>query len=250
MVPCWARDRLARVQRPKLVGMHTVLRKTSSPRAAPSPLSPLHFYLFFFTFVGRSVRSSGRAFLSFPFLILCYCSRCYYRDIGRMHSPCLWPCLFLLVISIIILPRHLALAAPPARRSPSSSSEEASSSSSASSAPASIVWSSPAQGDRFGPGDTITGEWQVTSESENQKVVSPSFRLCAGGEDGCGATVWPEVIVDEESTGYYYVSLCVRASALSSYLVLNKITTELRIPPSTLIGQLRTWTWSLDITSR
>jgi hypothetical protein len=112
------------------------------------------------------------------------------------------------------------------------------------------VWSSPAPGDRFGPGDTITGEWQVTSESQDQKVVSPSFRLCAGGKDGCGATVWPEVIVDEESTGYYYVSLCVRASALSSYLVLNKITTELRIPSSTLIGQLRTWTLSLDITSR
>lgn len=235
MVRCWAGDQLARIQRPKLVGMQSVLRRTSSPRAAPSP-SPLCFSFH----LRRPVRSLIRQSLSFflfPFFFLFRCCSCC---IGLMHPPCPWSCLFLLVISVIILPRHLALAAPPTRRSPSSSSEEASSSSSVSSAPASIVWSSPAPGDRFGPGDTITGEWQVTSESQNQKVVSPSFRLCAGGEDGCGATVWPEVIVDEESTGSYYVSLCVRASALSSYLVLNKITTELRIPPSTLIGQLRT----------
>jgi hypothetical protein len=64
-------------------------------------------------------------------------------------------------------------------------------------------------GDRFGPGDTITGEWQTT-----QNVVSPSFKLCAGGEDGCGATVWPEVV---ESAGYYHVSLCVRGCPSSSH---------------------------------
>ena len=58
-------------------------------------------------------------------------------------------------------------------------------------------------GDRFGSGDTITGEWQTT-----QNVISPSFKLCEGSEGGCGATVWPEVVV--ESADYYHVSLCVR----------------------------------------
>jgi len=52
------------------------------------------------------------------------------------------------------------------------------------------------------------GEWQVTPQ--NQKVTSPSFRLCVGGEGGCGATVWPEVV--EESEGSYRVSLYVPTS--------------------------------------
>lgn len=68
----------------------------------------------------------------------------------------------------------------------------------------SVVWSSPAPGDRFGPGDTIIGKWQARP----QKVVSPSFRLCAGGENGCGATVWPDV---KESAGSYLVSLYEQA---------------------------------------
>ncbi|KAH9994474.1 hypothetical protein BJV77DRAFT_307569 [Russula vinacea] len=102
----------------------------------------------------------------------------------RWASSC-----FLLVIALSR--QHLALAALSLVRSSEESSSEA----------YSVVWSSPAPGDRFGPGDTIVGEWQVTP----QKVVSPSFRLCAGGEDGCGATVWPEVV--EESEGSYYASL-------------------------------------------
>lgn len=197
---------------PKLIGIHPSCVRHRLVSSSSSPPSPFFFHL------RRPVRSHSRQCLSLflfrfslPFVFLCYCSCCRRCCIGRMHSPCRWSCLFLLVISVIILPCRLALAAPPTRRSPSSSSEEASSS-----AAASIVWSSPAPGDRFGPGDTITGEWQVTSESQNQKVVSPSFRLCAGGEDGCGATVWPEVVA-EESTGYYYVSLCVWAVAFSSY---------------------------------
>jgi hypothetical protein len=66
----------------------------------------------------------------------------------------------------------------------------------------SIVWSSPAPGDRFEPGDTIIGKWQAQPQ-----VVSPSFRLCEGGQNGCGATVWPEV---KESAGSYLVSVYER----------------------------------------
>ncbi|KAI9510641.1 hypothetical protein F5148DRAFT_1178045 [Russula earlei] len=93
---------------------------------------------------------------------------------------------FLLVTT---LPLHLAHAALPSR----SSSEDDS--------PFSVAWSYPAPGDRFGPGDVIMGEWKVTGP----KVVSPSFRLCAGGEGSCGATVWPEVVA--ESGGSYTVNL-------------------------------------------
>ncbi|KAI0271701.1 hypothetical protein BC834DRAFT_967141 [Gloeopeniophorella convolvens] len=67
------------------------------------------------------------------------------------------------------------------------------------SAPAGVVWSSPAPGDRFAPGDTIVGKWQAP-----QRVVSPSFRLCAGGASGCGTTIWPDV---QQSAGAYVVSL-------------------------------------------
>jgi hypothetical protein len=105
-------------------------------------------------------------------------------------------CFFLLLVTFLSHRRHhLALAAVLHTRS----------SSSPSSAAYSVAWSGPAPGDRFGSGDTIVGEWQVTPQ--NQKVVSPSFRLCVGGEDSCGATIWPEVV--EESEGSYYVSLYV-----------------------------------------
>lgn len=120
-----------------------------------------------------------------------------------MHGR-LWTFCFLLLVTSHLLPRHLALAVLlPVR----SSSEDTSASS--------VEWSSPASGDRFGPGDTIVGEWRVTG----QKVVSPSFRLCAGGEDGCGATIWPEVI--EESGGSYSVSLCVPTRTFS-FSFINK----------------------------
>jgi hypothetical protein len=111
---------------------------------------------------------------------------------------CPTSCFLLVTLTFLLSHRHLALAALlPAR----SSSEEP-----PSSAAYSVAWSGPAPGSRFGSGDTIVGEWQVTPQ--NQKVVSPSFRLCMGGEDGCGATIWPEVV--EESEGSYYVSLYVR----------------------------------------
>lgn len=64
-----------------------------------------------------------------------------------------------------------------------------------------VVWSSPAPGDRFSSRDTIIGKWQTP-----ERVVSPSFGLCTAGENDCGATVWPEV---KESAGYYLVSLAV-----------------------------------------
>jgi len=111
---------------------------------------------------------------------------------------------FLLVAALPWHHHHLALAALSAR----SSSSEVSS----------VEWSSPAPGDRFGPGDAIVGKWQVTA---GPKLVSPSFRLCAGGEDGCGATVWPDVV--EESPGTYYASLCVRlppSFSMSEYIYI------------------------------
>jgi hypothetical protein len=109
-----------------------------------------------------------------------------------MHCR-LWASSCFLLLVTPLSRQHLALAALSTR----SSSEEKSS------AAYSVLWSSPASGDQFGPGDTIVGEWQVTPE----KVVSPSFRLCVRGEDGCGATVWPKV---EESDGSYSVSMYVR----------------------------------------
>jgi hypothetical protein len=130
---------------------------------------------------------------------------------GRMHCR-LWASSSCFLLVTALSRRHLALAAlpPPLARSPSSSEEP-------SAAHYSVVWSSPAAGDRFGPGDTIVGEWQVTPH----KVVSPSFRLCVGAEDGCGATVWPEVV--EESEGSYFASLYVRRRPfLSSKWKKNK----------------------------
>jgi len=171
------------------------------------PSLPLFFpFCFSFRlFIGRSVRRSHQAvpnvlsvsfrlpFFSFIFVVAVVVQVASGKT-GYMRSHlCLWSSYLI----VTVFHGHLSLAAPPTPRSPSS--EEPSSSSSTS---ASVVWSSPASGDRFGPGDAITGEWQTT-----QNVVSPSFKLCAGGEDGCGATVWPEVV---ESAGYYHVSLCVR----------------------------------------
>ncbi|KDQ53000.1 hypothetical protein JAAARDRAFT_197787 [Jaapia argillacea MUCL 33604] len=95
-----------------------------------------------------------------------------------------------------------------------------------------ITWSSPTDGEIFGPGDTITGQWT------GQAVTSPSFRLCettpsdtnddSGGHGGgsgddspqrrvsdggnldpsCGQTVWPTVDQDATS-GSFSVSLAV-----------------------------------------
>ena len=143
----------------------------------------LTFFLFHFVFL----------FFSFIFVVAVVVQVASGKTGYMRFRLCLWSSYLL----VTVFHGHLSLAAPPTPRSPSS--EEPSSSSPTS---ASVVWSSPAPGDRFGPGDTITGEWQTT-----QDVVSPSFKLCAGGEDGCGATVWPEVV---ESAGYYHVSLYVR----------------------------------------
>ena len=118
------------------------------------------------------------------------------RDVMHCH---LWASSYCFFLVTFLFHRHLALAALLPTRS-SSSSEEPSSEA------YSVAWSGPAPGDRFGSGDTIVGEWQVTPQS--QKIVSPSFRLCMGGQDGCGATIWPEVV--KESEGSYYVSLYVR----------------------------------------
>jgi len=139
-----------------------------------------------------------------------------------MHCR-LWASPFCFFTFLFLLShRHLALAAHLPTRSPSSSesySEDPSSSSSSSAAAYSVAWSGPAPGDRFGSGDTIVGEWQVTPQ--NQKVVSPSFRLCMGGEDGCGATIWPEVV--EESEGSYHVSLTAPSvTAESGYYLQMK----------------------------
>ncbi|KAH9964617.1 hypothetical protein BC827DRAFT_947576 [Russula dissimulans] len=121
---------------------------------------------------------------------------------------------FLLVAAFPWHHHLLALAALSARSS--SSSEDTSTASSSSSS--SVAWSSPAPGDRFGPGDAIVGKWQVTAGS---KVVSPSFRLCAGGQDGCGSTVWPEVV--EESPGSYHASLTApNVSTESAYYLQMK----------------------------
>jgi hypothetical protein len=78
-----------------------------------------------------------------------------------------------------------------------------------------IIWTSPSDGDIFGPGDTIVGKWNASTEA-----VSPSFRLCmssepesgavarerkGGTDDGsCGSAVWPNV---EQSEGSYLISL-------------------------------------------
>ena len=174
-------------------------------------------------FIGRfrSYQAVPTFFLSPLSLLLCPLRVFFFRfglvccgpgkkkkepDVMYCRGLCASSCRFLLVT--FLSHRHLTLAALlPTRSSSSSSSEEPSS------AAYSVAWSGPAPGDRFGSGDTIVGEWQVTPK--NQKVVSPSFRLCAGGgEDaGCGAAIWPEV-VEESEEGSYYVSLYVRCRFL------------------------------------
>lgn len=62
-----------------------------------------------------------------------------------------------------------------------------------------VAWISPGPSDVYGPGDVIVGKWQ-----SEQKVVSPSFRLCSGAHGGCGDTVWPAVA---ESAGSYVISV-------------------------------------------
>jgi len=77
---------------------------------------------------------------------------------------------------------------------------------------ANITWTSPVEGDKYGPGDTIIGKWNTV-----KAVVSPSFRLCvsanisisvsnsaSSSDDGCGSTVWPTV---KESAGSFFISL-------------------------------------------
>lgn len=162
-------------------------------------------------FIGRSVRirqclrsfyppfvpSSVAPCAFFPGLLWSWCFKKKEPDVMHCRIWASPSCFFFLLITFLLLShRHLALAALP-MRSPSTSSEEPSS------AAYSVAWTGPAPGDRFGSGDTIVGKWQVTPQ--NQKVVSPSFRLCMGGEDGCGATIWPEVV--EEREGSYHVSL-------------------------------------------
>ncbi|KAH9982091.1 hypothetical protein BGW80DRAFT_2871 [Lactifluus volemus] len=142
------------------------------PLEFPSPI-PFH--------VGRSnPTKTGSACIFFLFLWFFIFIIVVVNRGGHMHCR-LWVYFFL--VTSTLGTRHLATVL--AQSSESSSS--------------SIVWSSPAPGDRFEPGDTIIGKWQAQPQ-----VVSPSFRLCEGGENGCGATVWPEV---KESAGSYLVSV-------------------------------------------
>ena len=199
--------------------------RTASP-PLPFPTHTLSLRLLSAS-IGRSVRIRQCLPSFYPplFLLLCpsrfffsafgfvcgagvYCEK-KKKEADVMHCH-IWvsPCFFFLLVTFVLLShRHLALAAllPTRSSSSESSSEEPPSSAAA------VAWSGPAPGDRFGSGDTIVGEWQVTPQ--NQKVVSPSFRLCMGGEDGCGATIWPEVV--EESEGSYHVSLYVPMSTFS-----------------------------------
>lgn len=82
-----------------------------------------------------------------------------------------------------------------------------------------ITWTSPAEGDIFGPGDTIIGKWTTAEE-----VAGASFRLCMSptslesrdeedhGKGNCGGTVKPDV---EQSEGVYVVSVYVSHSSPS-----------------------------------
>src|ERR1700722_13924056 len=73
-----------------------------------------------------------------------------------------------------------------------------------------VTWKSPSDGDIFGPGDTIVGQWEASTA-----VVSPSFRLCSAtyglepdlstsSEDSCGSAVWPTVT---QTAGSYSISM-------------------------------------------
>jgi hypothetical protein len=73
-----------------------------------------------------------------------------------------------------------------------------------------VTWISPSEGDVYGPGDTILGEWNSPTV-----VLSPTFRLCFSNsindgigardvEGGCGAHMSPAV---ENSSGSYWILL-------------------------------------------
>jgi hypothetical protein len=75
-----------------------------------------------------------------------------------------------------------------------------------------VTWVSPSDGDVYGPGDTIVGEWCSPTV-----VVSPTFRLCFSNsisdgintrdaEGGCGSHMSPIV---QTSAGSYVVLLSV-----------------------------------------
>ena len=60
-----------------------------------------------------------------------------------------------------------------------------------------MIWKKPADGETFGPGGLIVGEW-----TSSKAIVSPSVSLCSqasSDDDGidtdadCGGAVWPEV---------------------------------------------------------
>ncbi|KII94422.1 hypothetical protein PLICRDRAFT_427674 [Plicaturopsis crispa FD-325 SS-3] len=71
----------------------------------------------------------------------------------------------------------------------------------------SITWTSPSDGDVFGPADTIHAAWKSAKE-----IAEPSFRLCAtsgsssDSVDGCGSTVWPAVRKHDQT---YSITLTV-----------------------------------------
>ncbi|TBU26355.1 hypothetical protein BD311DRAFT_849635 [Dichomitus squalens] len=77
---------------------------------------------------------------------------------------------------------------------------------------ANVTWISPLQGDAYGSGDTIVGQWDA-----EKPVVSPSFRLCVltgGGTNkraaasggSCGTAVWPTV-QQSQSDGSYVIHM-------------------------------------------
>jgi hypothetical protein len=75
-----------------------------------------------------------------------------------------------------------------------------------------VTWISPSDGDVYGPGDTLIGEWNSPAV-----VASPTFRLCLSSsindgistrddEAGCGSHFSPVV---EKSAGSYLILLSV-----------------------------------------
>jgi hypothetical protein len=82
-----------------------------------------------------------------------------------------------------------------------------------------VTWVSPSDGDVYGPGDTILGEWISAGV-----IASPTFRLCfsnsiGGGigtrdaEGGCGSYMSPAV---GKSAGTYLILLWVICVILST----------------------------------
>lgn len=83
----------------------------------------------------------------------------------------------------------------------SSSSDDSPSPDQNSTSSSSVQWMSPAAGDTFGPGELIAIKWKATD-----RATSPSFRVCEGDEDHCGAMVWPQI---EQSGDSYATKLYV-----------------------------------------